>query len=77
MIEIYKTKNRLNPPCMMKIFDQKAVPYRLRCKSILNLPKMRATYYGTHQYTYMRQRAWAKLPTEIKTSKSLTVFKNF
>ena len=40
MIEIYKTKNRLNPPFMMEIFDDKILPYQLRSASTLNLPKV-------------------------------------
>ena len=41
-----------------------------------NLPKVGTTYYGTGTVRFMDQRAWAKLPTEIKTSSSLTVLKN-
>ena len=36
MIEIYKTKNQLNPPFMLENFEEKALPYQLRCSSTLN-----------------------------------------
>ena len=57
MIEIYKTKNRLNPPLMMEIFDNKILPYQLRSTSTLNLPKVRTTNYGTDTVRFMGQRA--------------------
>ena len=41
MIEIYKTRKRLNPSFMIEIFDEKTVPYQLRSMSNLNLPKVR------------------------------------
>ena len=76
MIEIYKTKNRLDPPFMMEIFDNKILPYQLRSTSTLNLPKVRTANYGTDTVRFMGQRAWAKLPIEIKTSSSLTNLEN-
>ena len=75
MVEIYKTRNHLNPSFMMEIFEEKAMPYQLRSSSNLNLPKVRTTCYGTDTVRFMGQRTWAKLPIEVKTSVSLTVFK--
>ena len=76
-IEIYKTKNWLNPPFMIEIFGDKEVPYQLRSTSKLNLPKVRTTNYGTDTVRFMGQRAWAKLPLELKASSSLTVFRKY
>ena len=67
MIEIYITKNRLNPSFMIEMCDEKSLPYQLRSMGDLNLPKVRTTCYGTDTVQFMGQRAWAKLPTEIKT----------
>ena len=77
MIEIYKTKNRLNPPFMIEIFGDKEVSYQLRSTSKLNLPKVRTTNYGTDTVWFMGQRAWAKLPIDLKASSSLTVFRKY
>ena len=77
MIEIYKTKNRLNPPFMIETFGEKEVPYQLRVTSKLNLPKVRTTNYGTDTVRIMGQRAWTKLPIELKTSSSLTVVRKY
>ena len=57
---------------MIEIFHDKAVPYQLRSTSNLNLPKVRTAYYGTDTVRFMGQKAWAKLPIEMKTSSSLT-----
>ena len=75
MVEIYKTRNHLNPSFMMDIFEEKPMPYQLRSSSNLNLPKVRTTCYGTDAVRFMGQRVWAKLPVEVKTSDSLTIFK--
>ena len=59
MIEIYRTKNQLNPPFMIEIFGDKEVPYQLRSTSKLNLPQKRTTNYGTDTVRFMCQRALA------------------
>ena len=76
MVEIYKTRNHLNPLFMITILEEKAMPYQLRGSSNLNFPKVRTTCYGTETVRFMGQRIWAKLPTEMKTSVSLTAIKN-
>ena len=76
VVEIYKTRNPLNPSFMMEIFEEKAMPYQLRSLSYLNLPKVRTTCYATDTIRFMGQRIWAKLPIDVKTSVSFTVFKN-
>ena len=77
VIEIYKTKNRLNLPFMIEMFGDKEVPYQLRITSKLNLPKVRTTNYGTDTVRFMGQRVWAKLPIELKASSSLTGFRKY
>ena len=59
-VEIYKTRNQSSPPFLIEIFDEKAVLYKLRSTSNLNLPKMRAKYYGTDTVRFMGQRVWEK-----------------
>ena len=76
MFEIYKTRNHLNLSFGMEIFEEKAMPYQLRSSGNLNLPKVKTTCYGTNAVRFMGQIIWAKLLIEVKTSVSLTVFKN-
>ena len=59
----------------MEIFEEKALPYQLRCMDNLNLPIVRTIHYGTNIVRFMGQRVWAKLSTEIIYSVSLRVFK--
>ena len=46
MIEIYKTEHDLNPSFMKQIFEEKVVPYSLRCSGKLQLRKAKATGLG-------------------------------
>ena len=46
MIEIYKTRNDLNPSFMRQIFEEKVLPYNQRCSDKLQLPKAKATGLG-------------------------------
>ena len=47
MIEIFKTKNDLNPTFMKDIFAERDGYYSLRNLSHLQLLKVRTTIYGT------------------------------
>ena len=47
MIEIFKTKNNLNPTFMKDVFTEKNSYYNLRNPTHLQLPKVRTTIYGT------------------------------
>ena len=56
MVEIYKTRNHLNPSFVMEIFEEKAMPCQLRGSSNLNLPKVRTTCYGTDIVRFMGKK---------------------
>ena len=67
MVEIFKTKNNLNPKFMKNIFTLKDVQYNLRRRNHLQLPNISIQYIGHH--------LWASLPDEIKDSGKLINFK--
>ena len=46
MIEIYKAKHDLNTSFMKQIFEEKLIPYNLRCSGKLQLPKAKTTGLG-------------------------------
>ena len=75
MIEIYKTRNNLNPSFMKQIFEAKVLPYNLRCSEKLQLPKAKTTGLGIDTVRFVGGRVWETLPTELKTSSSLKIFK--
>ena len=75
LTEIYKTVHNLNPTFMTQVFEEKDVPYNFRESNSLTLPKAKTTLYGIDTVRYIGKKLWQVLPTEIKESISLEVFK--
>ena len=53
MIELYKTKNNLNPSFMSEIVEARDVQYDLRCKNTLGIQSARTTSYGIETVRYL------------------------
>ena len=75
MIDLYKTKNSLDPSFMSEIFEARDVQYDLRNKNTLGIPNARTTSYGIETVRYLGQKLWQILPRSIRESQSLTAFK--
>ena len=75
MIEIFKTKNNLNPTFMKNIFTERNIQYSLRSENHLRLPKVKTTTYGIENIQYRGCHLWSSLPSEIKDSNTLAEFK--
>ena len=75
MIEIFKTKNNLNPKFMKKILTERDIQYNLRNENHLGLPKVNTTSYGIENIQYRGHHLWSSLPREIKDSNTLVEFK--
>ena len=75
MIEMFKTKNNLNPTFMKEIFAQKRSYYSLRNESHLQLPKVRTTTYGTENIQYRGCLLWSSLPSFLKECSTIQEFK--
>ena len=75
MIEIFKTKNNLNPTFMKNILTERDIPYNLRSENHLRLPKVNTTSYGMENIQYRGHHLWSSLPREIKDSNTLVKFK--
>ena len=75
MIEIYKTKNNLNPSFMRDVFTEKENRYKLRSENHLQLPMAKTTTYGIENIQYRGCLLWSTLPKEIKDSNTLPEFK--
>ena len=56
MVEIYKTKSNLNPSFMKTIFEEKELPYNLRCSDKLQLPKAKTTCLGIDTIRFMGKK---------------------
>ena len=79
-IEIFKTLNNLNPVYMKDIFIKNENPRVLRNNerhaNDLKIPSYNGFTYGECSLKTLGPNIWNALPTELKNSKSLSVFKN-
>ena len=76
MIEIYKTKNSLNPSFMEDIFVERPnITYDLRNNDGLLIPRANTTAHGIETIRYVGSRLWQTLPSETKESRTLEIFK--
>ena len=72
MVEIFKTKNNLNPTFTKDIFTDRDVQYNLRSKNHLQLPNVKTAKHRIENIQYIVHHLWASLPEEIKDSGTLT-----
>ena len=79
-IEIFKTLNDLNPVYMKDIFVKNENPRVLRNnerhENDLEIPSYKGFTYGECSLRTLGPNIWNALPTELKNTKSLNVFKN-
>ena len=54
---------------------EKVPSYGLRDGGNIYLPKVKTMRFGTETVRFLGQKFWRTLPTEIKESESLSVFK--
>ena len=66
MIEIFKTKNDLNPTFMKGIFAERGSYYSLRRVNDPQLQKVSTTIYGTENIQYRGCLLWSSLPSFLK-----------
>ena len=72
---MYKVKNQMAPSCLAEIFSFKNSRYSRR-HGDLEIPRFGTVNYGKHPLRYFLPMLWSRLPSEIKNSISLDVFKN-
>ena len=90
MIEIYKTKNNLNPSFMRDVFTEKNNDHKLRSENHLQLPMAKTTTYGIEnlqipkynleyskkRFSYTALKAWNEIPMNIRELPTLYQNKN-
>ena len=74
-IEIYKSKNKINPSLMWKTYKEKNIPYSLRSGISIIIPKANTQKYGINQLNFTVSVLWNNLPLKLKNCKSLQEFK--
>ena len=75
-IEIFKSKNDYSPKLMKQVFVFENRPYNLRNPSILKRKKDRTVFYGSESISSLAPKIWELIPTSIKNTQSLDVFKS-
>ena len=75
LIEIYKSRNHLNPEFMWDMFKPKSTPYSFRSGESLLLPKCNTVTFGFNSTVFRGSILWCGLEDCIKSSPSVTNFK--
>ena len=75
MIEMYKTRNDLNPSFMQEIFCENESHYNLRNNNEFVQPRVRSVGNGTESVRFKDPQLWQMLPQTIRSSGSLAQFK--
>ena len=73
--EIFKARNNLSPPRVQNIFRTIEPAYSLRRDTIFESYRIQTQRYGIESLTYLGPKIWSQVPSEIKESHSLAVFK--
>ena len=71
MIEMFRTKENINPPFMKEIFRERNIAYNLRHNNEFMLPMAKTVTYDTETIKYRGQRLWLSLPQHIKNAQSV------
>ena len=61
-IEIYKSRNKLNPSFMGKTYKGKNVPYSLRRGISLSIPNLNSHKHGINSLNFRGRVLWNNLP---------------
>ena len=75
MLEVYKSRNKLNPELMWDLFRVKESPYSLRAGEVLIIPPIQSTKYSINSLIFRGSILWNNVPNNIKQSKSISCFK--
>ena len=75
MIEMYTTRNDLNPSFMQEIFCENTICYNLCTNNEFVQPRVRSVNNGTESVRFKGPQLWQTLPPTIRNSESLCQFK--
>ena len=75
-IEVYKSANDLNPLYLNELFEVNDTGYSLRDSHRFKQNKFETKTFGYRSFRYYGSKLWNSIPTEIKSAKSLYIFKS-
>ena len=74
-IEIYKVLHRFSPPILNDIFVPVSCPYNFRQNDTLQRRKVNFIRHGTESVSFLGPKIWYLVPSDIKLSQFLSIFK--
>ena len=75
MIEIYKLFNNITDNIYSNIFIRTSYNFNLMSQPDLLIPSVKSVLKGKNSLRYFGSLMWNSLPTDIRNSESLVVFK--
>ena len=74
-IEMYKAKQKLSPLPVQELFKKRDDIHNLRQERCWEVPRVQTVNYGIETLRYRGIKTWDLIPDDIKSSKSLPIFK--
>ena len=74
--ESYKVDHGLAPELMNNIFKKRNVTYNFRKNSTFETRNINSVYYGSQTISFLGPEVWELLPSNIKDSENLNIFKS-
>ena len=74
-IEIYKVLHGFSPPILNEIFVPVSRSYNFRWNDTLQRRRVNSVRHGTESISFLGPKIWDLVPSDIKLSQSLSIFK--
>ena len=74
--ELYKVRHGLAPELINDIFEKRNVTYNFRKNSTFETRNIKSVYYGSETISFIGPKIWELLPSNIKDSENLNIFKS-
>ena len=74
--ELYKVHHGLAPELMNEIFKKRNAMYNFRKNSTFETRNIKSVYYGSETISSLGLKIWERLPSNIKDSENLIIFKS-
>ena len=74
-VEMFKLKNEISPKIMQGLFPLRENTYNTRGDNIFKTSNVKSVYYGTETLLFRGPKTWSLVPSDIRNSDSLEMFK--
>ena len=73
--EMFKIYKEISPDLLNDVFIQNTSKYNLRNDNCFKSRKVRSVYFGTESLSFLGPKIWNQVPSEIKDSENIEIFK--